>query len=134
MSIVLGIFVITLVVLLWFFWYKTWEIRTGAIVPYGHIEYGDKDRFVLSYLKRIRKQVMGHAHAYTRLVLMILIKQWIHLTQTVNTYIKKKFPHIVYMVGERHTIKHISDTTPSEFMSEMKNHKIKHEGENNIIV
>ncbi len=117
------LFFATLLSITYFLWLKTWQVREGIVKPYEHHEHGDKDRYVVSSLKKFRGKVIIETKKYAHIALIYTIREWLALVKRINEYIKRRFPHIVYMTGEAGHIKKAADVRASDFIEQMKNLK-----------
>lgn len=64
--------------------------------------------------------------AFRRLIhewTVTLIKTWILIVNKVNQWLRKRFPHLSYLFGERILAKHPSEVEASEFIKVIKAHQ-----------
>ncbi len=64
--------------------------------------------------------------------IVALIRTWIRIVHKVNQSLRKRFPHLSYLFGERILAKHYSEVEASDFIKEIKAHQEVVRGESTI--
>lgn len=118
------IFFVLLAACLVFLMYKTGQIRNGALPMEKRHEFGDKDSWLKQRTKRYIKITSIIVSDILFSILVWCFKNWVKLNRNLYKTIKKKFPEVAYVLGEKPKIQNINDTAPaSSFIADIREHR-----------
>ncbi|MBP6854825.1 MAG: hypothetical protein KBD26_02700 [Candidatus Pacebacteria bacterium] len=118
------IFFVLLVTSLVFLMYKTGQIRNGALPMEKKHEFGDKDGWLK---QRTKKYIKITSIVISDILFSILVwffKNWVRINRKLYRSIKRRFPEVAYVLGEKPKIQNINDTVPaSSFIANIREHR-----------
>lgn len=118
------IFFILLVTCLVFLMYKTGQIRNGALPMEKRHEFGDKDNWLKNRTKKYIKITSIIISDILFSILVWCFKNWVKLNRSLYKSIKRRFPEVAYVLGEKPKIQNINDTAPaSSFIADIREHR-----------
>jgi hypothetical protein len=123
MYILIIIFVALLIGNIIFILYKTTQVREYRAHVLRHEDYGDKDHWVLHQARTMVKHGHVIAKGHASKFVLFLVKEWFVIVHKVNGFIRRKYPEIAYLIGDKTHIKQSKDVEASAFMESMKNSK-----------
>jgi len=117
------IFSITLVAILFFLMYKTGEIRRGNLSHEKSHEFGDKDKWLRHHTKKYARFISVLLSKILFSILLWCFKKWVELNRNLYKSIKKRFPEVGYILGEKPNLKDTRESSPtSSYIADIKEH------------
>jgi hypothetical protein len=126
----------TLLILVLLICLKAGQIRTNQIATGKTNEFGDKDSWVKSYVFSFKMKILLASKRLAYQLLIKAIQYWIRSNRAVYKLVKRRFPQLGYLLGERPVIRPTANTEPaSPFIAHIKEHQelIRKNGEQMII-
>lgn len=117
------IFLISLLALGLLIWVQSLKIKKGIIVNTNNFDLSQLEDKFFKKSKKLGKITRLVIKALIMMLIFKLVKYWAKLVGNVNAYVRRKYPHISYVLGERPKTD-IEKTAPSsEFLTSVKDHK-----------
>lgn len=117
------IFLISLLVLGLLIGVQALRIKKGKVSTENNFDLSKVEDVFFKKVKRFSKITRLVLKALVMMMIFKLVKNWAKLVGNVNAHVRRKYPHISYVLGEKPKTD-IEKTAPSsEFLSSVKEHK-----------
>jgi hypothetical protein len=117
------IFLISLLALGLLIGVQALRIKKGKVSTKDEFDLSKVEDAFFKKVKRLAKITKLISKALVMMLIFKLVKTWAKVVGNVNAHVRRKYPHISYVLGEKPKTD-IEKTAPSsEFLSSVKEHK-----------
>ena len=117
------IFLISLLALGLLIGVQALRIKKGKVSTKDEFDLSKVEDAFFKKVKRLAKITKLISKALVMMLIFKLVKTWAKVVGNVNAHVRRKYPHISYVLGEKPK-SDIEKTAPSsEFLSSVKEHK-----------